>query len=127
MQGDESAGGSKGKSSGAGTAVAEWPSSPGPRPASAPADARTRSGSRSDGAQKCGDLLRTERERRGIELDQVSRATRIGLHYLEAIERNDWAALPDPVFARGYLRAVSELVGLDPDYSLKAYARELRI
>ena len=74
-----------------------------------------------------GDRLRAERQQRGIELEQVSRSTKIPQRHLEAFEGRNWKALPDTVFTRGYLRTYTETLGLDPDYWLKLYARELRL
>jgi transcriptional regulator with XRE-family HTH domain len=74
-----------------------------------------------------GDQLRAERERRGIVLEQVSGSTRIRKQYLEAIERQDWEALPEPVFTRGFVHTYAQFLGMDPKSMLNAYGRELRI
>src|SRR5207249_1836141 len=67
------------------------------------------------------------RERRGIMLEQVSVSTKIRKQYLEAIERQDWGALPEPVFTRGYVHTYAQFLGMDPKSMLNAYGRELRI
>jgi hypothetical protein len=82
---------------------------------------------RRDGVTPLGDQLRAARERRGVELDQVSTATRIRTTYLEALERHHWEVLPADVFTRGYVRSYAEYLGLDPEHLLKLYARERRV
>lgn len=61
-----------------------------------------------------GVTLGGERRVRGISLEQVCAATRIGLGHLKALEREEFDALPGPVYVRGYLRSYAEYLGLDP-------------
>lgn len=61
-----------------------------------------------------GNTLRDARQRQGLTLQEISRATKISIHVLEAIEHNDLAAVPRGVFIRGYLRAYARQVGLNP-------------
>jgi cytoskeleton protein RodZ len=79
------------------------------------------------GALTFGDRLRTEREKRSVSLDEVSASTRIRRSYLEALEQNEFGALPGAVFNRGFVRAYADYLGLDPELLLRAYARELRV
>lgn len=76
---------------------------------------------------RLGDQLRAERERRGLRVGHVSEATKIRKCYLEALERQEWDALPADVFARGYLRSYGEYLGLDVERLLRAYAREREV
>ena len=71
-----------------------------------------------------GDELRRERELREISLREVSEATKIGLRYLEALERNSFDNLPGGVFNRGFVRAYSEFIGIDPEAMVNAYLME---
>ena len=80
-----------------------------------------------DGVTPLGEQLRAARERRGAVLEEVSEATRIRTHYLEALERHDWKALPADVFTRGYLRTYAQYLGLDQEHLLRAYVRERRL
>ena len=52
-----------------------------------------------------GVELRDARIARGVTLDDAQRATRISRRYLQALEDEDFEALPAPVFARGFLRS----------------------
>jgi cytoskeleton protein RodZ len=73
-----------------------------------------------------GERLRAERERRGITLDEVATATKVGPHLLDALERNDLASLPGGPFNKGFVRAYARHVGLDPETAVDEYAREER-
>lgn len=73
-----------------------------------------------------GRKLRETRERLGLTLEEVERATRIRLHNLEAIERGDFEALPSSVQARGFLHNYAEFLGLEPDPVLLQYAENLQ-
>lgn len=73
-----------------------------------------------------GRNLRETRERLGLTLEEVERATRIRIHNLEAIERGDFDALPSSVQARGFLHNYAEFLGLEPDPVLLQYAENLQ-
>ena len=60
-----------------------------------------------------GGELRQARVSSGVSLDDAQRATRISRRYLEALESDDYDALPAPVFARGFLRSYAQFLGLD--------------
>jgi cytoskeletal protein RodZ len=68
-----------------------------------------------------GNELRKGRERRGISLVAVAKATKISVANLQAIERGDFARLPGGVFTRGFLRAFAHEVGLDPEETVQHY------
>ena len=73
-----------------------------------------------------GVELREARRARALSLDEVQRATRIAHRYLEALEQEDFAALPAPVFARGFLRSYAQYLGLDPAPLVARYLGEAR-
>jgi len=68
-----------------------------------------------------GERLRREREMRGISLDEITNATRIGLRFLEALENERWDQLPGGVFNRGFVRAVAHHLGLNDENLLAEY------
>src|SRR5688572_15480050 len=68
-----------------------------------------------------GAYLRGLREKRGTSLEEIARSTRVAARYLESIEAEDWAALPAPVFTRGFIRAYCQLFGVPPDEALALY------
>ncbi|HEY3108155.1 MAG TPA: RodZ domain-containing protein [Chloroflexota bacterium] len=61
-----------------------------------------------------GELLRRERDARGLTLHRVEADTKIRRAYLEALERDDLGALPAPVFTRGLVRSYARYLGLSP-------------
>jgi cytoskeleton protein RodZ len=71
-----------------------------------------------------GTYLRELRSAKDISLDEVTRATRVGRAHLEALEAEDLASLPAPVFVRGFIRAYCEFLQADPVEALSRY-REL--
>lgn len=60
-----------------------------------------------------GPALREARERRGLAYSQVEDATAIRSRYLRALEEEDFRILPGPTYAKGFLRAYAEFLGLD--------------
>lgn len=72
-----------------------------------------------------GDTLRRERERRNLELDQVSRELKISARFLEAIEAEDFDQLPKGVFAKSFVRQYARLLGLNEDDAANEVQRAL--
>jgi cytoskeleton protein RodZ len=68
-----------------------------------------------------GELLKREREMREVSLNEVTKATRIGPHFLEALENEEWDKLPGGFFNRGYVRAIARFLGLDEENLLAEY------
>ena len=64
-------------------------------------------------AKAVGQTLREERTRKGIELDEVERVTKIRVKFLRAMEEDRWDELPAPVYARGFLSTYADYLGLD--------------
>lgn len=72
-------------------------------------------------ARSVGQYLRQERERRNISLESISRATRISLSKLEALEKDDFEAFSAQVFVRGFLRSYAAQIGVDAQKVLHLY------
>src|SRR4029450_3298584 len=70
-----------------------------------------------------GAYLRELRERQGVWIDGVARSTRVLHHYLEALESDDLASLPAPVFAKGFIRAYCQALGVPADEALSLYEK----
>src|SRR5438034_4529940 len=68
-----------------------------------------------------GAYLRQLRETRGVSLEEIARVTRVGSSYLQALEGDDFAALPESVFTRGFVRAYCQALGEAPDEALGLY------
>lgn len=54
-----------------------------------------------------GDILRGEREKQGLTIEDIARETSIRDIYLEAIEKGDYDSLPGDVYAKGFIRNYS--------------------
>src|SRR5213593_4541892 len=68
-----------------------------------------------------GSYLRNLREQQGVSLEELARGTRVLYRHLEALEADDYAALPAPVFTKGFIRAYCQVLGVVPDEALALY------
>ena len=78
-----------------------------------------------DGSNKDGEIgrfLEQKRKERDLSLEEVEQATKIRKRYLIGLEREDYAMLPDPVYARGFLKTYANYLGLDGE----ALSRQLK-
>jgi cytoskeleton protein RodZ len=70
-----------------------------------------------------GARLRRQRELAGLSEQQVAEQLNLDAGAVTAIERDDYALLGAPVFARGHLKRYAALVGLPEDDVVGAYDR----
>lgn len=68
-----------------------------------------------------GDYLRKQRMLRGVTHQEIVNITKIRPHYIEAIENNAFEKLPPKTFVIGFLRAMSQYLGLDQDDVVSRY------
>ena len=68
-----------------------------------------------------GSYLKSERELRGVTLEELHAKTRIPVHYLQALEKNLFDELPEEVFIRGYIRSFAKVIGANEDEMLSTY------
>jgi len=68
-----------------------------------------------------GSSLREARMRRGLELSDVERDTRIRTRYLTALEEERFNVLPGPAYAKGFLRTYADFLGLDAQQFVDEY------
>jgi cytoskeletal protein RodZ len=73
---------------------------------------------------KLGEVLRTAREGKGVDLARVERDTKIREQYLSALERGEYRELPGAVYTKGFLRNYGAYLGLDPEYLIDLYRIE---
>ena len=69
--------------------------------------------------------LRRIRMAKGLSLTEISRRTRIGIGFLRKIEEGNLKGLPPGFYARAFVRAYSEAIGIDADVVLGTLADEL--
>jgi cytoskeleton protein RodZ len=60
-----------------------------------------------------GTTLRDARKRQGLELPECELQTRIRARYLTALEEERFDQLPEPAYARGFLRSYATFLGID--------------
>ena len=77
-----------------------------------------------DEVHKLGEVLRTAREAKGVDLTRVERDTKIRERYLSALERGEYRELPGAVYTKGFLRNYGAYLGLDPEYLIDLYRLE---
>jgi len=68
-----------------------------------------------------GQELRRRREAKGIELQDISNATRVAVRFLRAIEGDDFASLPGGRFTRSFIRTYARHVGMDEEEAIARY------
>jgi nitrogen fixation protein FixH/transcriptional regulator with XRE-family HTH domain len=73
---------------------------------------------------KLGEVLRSAREERDVDLARVERDTKIRSRYLSALERGAYRELPGAVYTKGFLRNYGSYLGLDTDYLVDLYRLE---
>ncbi len=71
--------------------------------------------------ESLGTHLKRERELRDISLHDVAEATKINLRYIEAIEADQFEALPGKTFVIGFLKNYAGYIGLDGDEVVTRY------
>ena len=59
------------------------------------------------------DILKEEREKRNIKIDEIVEKTRIPLKYIELLEKGQWDKFPSKVHLLGYMKIYCEYIGLD--------------
>jgi cytoskeleton protein RodZ len=68
-----------------------------------------------------GERLRREREMRGVSLDDIAEATKIGTRLLRALEEEHFELLPGGIFNKGFVRAYAKYLGLNEDEAVADY------
>lgn len=71
-----------------------------------------------------GEILRTTRKKRNINLETVVGATRIKKEFLEAIEENDFHKISSEVVTKGFIKNYAEFLGLSPQATLSVFKRD---
>ena len=67
------------------------------------------------------------RDQKGISLSQIAEATKIGVRYLEAIERGQFARLPGGIYNISYIRQYAKAIEVSAETILECYLRSAPI
>lgn len=73
-----------------------------------------------------GQMLRAARTARGLTLDDLAQATKLRASILAAMEEDDFSHCGGLVYARGQLRSIAPVLGLDPEDLVDAFDDGLR-
>jgi cytoskeletal protein RodZ len=71
-----------------------------------------------------GDTLAEARRQAGLTITQVSQQTRIRESIVRAIEQGDFTPCGGDFYARGHIRSIAEVVGVDPVPLIREYDQE---
>jgi cytoskeleton protein RodZ len=74
-----------------------------------------------------GEYLRQEREKRGITIEQVASATKIGVKTLHSLEGDQYSELPAKPFIRGFVTSYARFIGLDSKEILTRFGDFLEV
>ena len=72
-------------------------------------------------AEDFGSYLKSERELRGVTLDELHSKTMIPVRFLLALENNQFDELPEEVFIKGYIRSIAKVIGAQEYEVLSTY------
>ncbi len=73
-----------------------------------------------------GQIIRAARQQRSFSVEQLSQLTKIDAKYIDALESDRYADLPSETFAKGFIRNLSQRLGLNPDELVAIYRRDYR-
>jgi cytoskeleton protein RodZ len=70
-----------------------------------------------------GATLREARTRRKLDLSEIEAAIKIRARFLQAMENEEWDALPGGAYTRGFIRTYGSHLGLDGERLAEDYRR----
>jgi cytoskeletal protein RodZ len=71
-----------------------------------------------------GDLLRSAREGKSLTLDAVNRETKISVGILNSLEQDDFEAVGNDIYLKGFLRTYARFLGLDFDQVIRTLDKQ---
>ena len=74
-------------------------------------------------SQGFGAQLRAQREEQGISLGDLAVRTRLQVAQLTALEEEDMAHLPEPVYVRSFIRSVAQVLRIDSAPLIQDYIK----
>lgn len=71
---------------------------------------------------QCGGALRAERIAQALSTQAVAKQLRLSHAQIEALEKNDFSALPEPTIVKGFIRNYAKLLKISAESILAAYS-----
>jgi cytoskeletal protein RodZ len=71
-----------------------------------------------------GDYLKEARIRKKYSKEKLEKETKIKKSFIDAIEKEEWAKLPDPSVVTGFVRSIANTLGLIPERTLAILRRD---
>lgn len=71
--------------------------------------------------QTVGEILRSEREKKGLSVKEIEIATSIRTLYITSIEEGNYSIIPGEVYLKGFIRNYSNYLGLDGQQIVDLY------
>lgn len=68
-----------------------------------------------------GEILRSEREKKGLSIKDVELATSIRALYIQSIEQGDFQVVPGEVYLKGFIRNYANYLGLNGQEMVNLY------
>ena len=68
-----------------------------------------------------GERLKRQRERCGITLQQISQSSKVPASLFAGLEAGDCSRWPAGLYARAYMRAYADAIGLNPDETVEEF------
>lgn len=73
-----------------------------------------------------GQMLKAAREASGMTLDDLAQATKLRASILAAMEEDDFSHCGGTVYARGQLKSIAPVLGIDVDDLLDSFDDDQR-
>lgn len=71
-----------------------------------------------------GETLSTQREAHGKSIQDVERAIKIRAKFIQALEADDFDAIPGDAYVLGFIKSYCDFLGIDPSAFLDMYRSE---
>ncbi|WIX31629.1 DUF4115 domain-containing protein [Salinicola sp. JS01] len=84
-------------------------------------DEQQQESERSTHAESAGEMLRAERERQRLSLDEVALQLNLRPSVVEGLEQDNFEQVPIAAYRRGYVRAYARLLGMNERQVVSAY------
>lgn len=74
--------------------------------------------------KRIGELLKQERERKNISIEEITKATHIGKKYILAIEEGDISVFAALIYYKGFCRNYANYIGIEKE-EIEALLKEV--